>query len=224
MNKTKIEWCDYTWNPVVGCKHGCSYCYGKRMNQRFKWIESYDQPKFYPERLDDPIKLKKPSTIFVVSMGDLFGDWVPDSWIYEIINITDIADHHKYMFLTKNPSKYFNYINDFQKHCWLGMTAENGERFNQITRIAIKVKWPWIMPMMEVLHDKGFKTFISIEPLLGDFKGIDLSPFDLIIIGAMTGQKAIKPKQEWIRSIKHENIFFKDNIKPYVGDTLYTQK
>ena len=51
MNKTKIEWCDYTWNPVVGCKTGCDYCYAERMNKRFKWIKDWKEPEFFPERL-----------------------------------------------------------------------------------------------------------------------------------------------------------------------------
>ncbi len=121
MNKTKIEWCDSTWNPVTGCLHGCEYCYAQKIANRFgtinKMIESaaeeginldskyFSNPDYFSElneavrdengkiepyptnfyptlhkyRLDDPQKWKKPRTIFVCSMADLFGDWVPDA-------------------------------------------------------------------------------------------------------------------------------------------------
>ena len=68
MQKTKIEWCDYTWNPVVGCKHGCSYCYARKISTRFN---GNFEPTFYPKRLNDKMP-KKPSKIFVCSMADLF--------------------------------------------------------------------------------------------------------------------------------------------------------
>jgi len=87
MNKTKIEWTNYSWSPVVGCKHGCWYCYAKRMNDRFKWIKKWNEPKFYPERLNEPYKLKKFSKIFVCSMAGLFGDWIPKKWIESVVSI-----------------------------------------------------------------------------------------------------------------------------------------
>ena len=80
ISKT-IGWADKSWNPVVGCKHGCNYCYAKKMNDRFKWIKEWDKPKFFKERLQEPFKVKKPSKIFVGSMCDLFGDWIPEEWI-----------------------------------------------------------------------------------------------------------------------------------------------
>jgi protein gp37 len=76
MNKTSIEWCDFTWNPVVGCKHGCPYCYAKKINDRFKFIPEWTAPRLFPDRLSEPSMLKKRSRIFVGSMCDLFGDWI----------------------------------------------------------------------------------------------------------------------------------------------------
>ena len=107
MKKTKIEWCDSTWNPVTGCLHGCEYCYARRITERFgnklpdfsvypKMYENCHmvdskftdnpyphgfEPTFHAYRLDEPARLTKPRNIFVCSMADLFGEWVPDEWI-----------------------------------------------------------------------------------------------------------------------------------------------
>ena len=110
MNKTKIEWCDSTWNPVTGCYHGCEYCYARRIACRFGDFSTIDgnivkvinantstplyevkykvkspypgkfTPTLHRYRLDEPVRWKKPRNIFVCSMADLFGDWVPDEW------------------------------------------------------------------------------------------------------------------------------------------------
>lgn len=76
MKTTKIEWCDATLNPVVGCTKGCPYCYARRLNQRFKWTEDFSKPVFFPERLQQ-IPLKKSYRIFLNSMSDV-ADWSCD--------------------------------------------------------------------------------------------------------------------------------------------------
>ena len=200
MNKTKIEWCDYTWNPVVGCKTGCHYCYAERMNKRFKWIKNWRIPEFFPERLYDPLD-KKGAKIFVGSMCDLFGGWIPSNWIQQIIDICCSAPQHEYMFLTKYPNRYNEF--EFPENSWIGATVEQPDEKG-----------------MERLYDMAdietlAKKFISIEPLLGEFAPLKLSHFDLIIIGAMTGPGPIKPEKYWIESIRNHNIFLKENIKKY---------
>lgn len=124
MNKTKIDWCDSTWNPVTGCLHGCEYCYARKIAKRFggfteledtdldyqkicesgiaeidqplKFINGkgkiknapypfYFMPTLYRYRLNEPQKWKKGRNIFVCSMADLFGTWVPDRWIEEVV-------------------------------------------------------------------------------------------------------------------------------------------
>lgn len=196
MTKTKIEWTDYTLNPVVGCKHGCSYCYAKRMNDRFKWIEKWDDPQWFLERLKEPSKLRKPSKIFVCSMADLFGDWVPYRWIEYVIEMTEENPQHTFQFLTKNPKRYLEF--HFPQNCWLGITIDvvNQARLNYLK------------------ENKEYNyKFISFEPLLGNMSALNLSGIDLVIVGAMTGVGAIKPKKEWIKSIRHHNIFYKSNLK-----------
>ena len=80
MNKTDIEWTDFTWNPVTGCLHGCPYCYARGTARRFYPPGIGFSPHFWSERLSKPGRRKKPAKIFVSSMGDLFGDWVPRNW------------------------------------------------------------------------------------------------------------------------------------------------
>lgn len=201
QGKNGISWTEWTWNPVVGCKHGCPYCYAKRMNDRFKWIEKWDRPQIFVERLDEPYKLKKPSKIFVGSMCDLFGDWIGDDWMEPIMSVVNNNPQHTFQFLTKNPKRYLEF--DFPKNCWLGTTITNG-----------KAGWR----IIDLVRKNNYK-FISFEPLLGRFgKEMNnwLKGIDLVIVGAMTGRGAIKPKKEWIDSIKHPNIFYKENIKKFL--------
>lgn len=202
MNKTKIEWCDYTWNPVVGCKNACSYCYAHAMNKRFKWIDKWHEPQFFPDRIGELMNSKiKPSKIFVGSMCDLFGNWIPNEWLKQILQAVYDCPNHEFMFLTKNPKRYKNIY--FPGNCWIGVTAESGQREYRIKEL---IKY----------HHSDVKRFVSIEPLLGPFIDVDLSELDLVIVGAMTGHNAIKPEKYWIDSIRHRNIFYKNNIKKFL--------
>lgn len=189
MQKTEIEWCDYTWNPVTGCNHGCKYCYARKIAMRFT---GHFNPEFHSKRLLEKFPVK-PSKIFVCSMADLFGDWVQDDWINQILEIVKINYKHTFMFLTKNPKRYSEFI--FPENCILGITINTK---NDLFKLQY--------------FKKENNSFLSIEPLLDDFTEVDFSMIDLVIIGAMTGQNSIKPKTEWINSIKHHNIFYKKNL------------
>ena len=90
MNKTKIEWTDYTWNPVTGCKRNCWYCYGKRIRRRFFPEVPWTKLMWFDERLEEPLKVKKPSKIFVGSMSDI-EYWRPID-IKRIIRISGVFD------------------------------------------------------------------------------------------------------------------------------------
>jgi len=207
MNKTKIDWPWkplLTWNPVVGCRRGCSYCYAKKISDRFKMIPDWTEPQFFPKRLEDPYEVKKSSTIFVGSMCDLFGTWVNPFWINKIINVCRENPHHEFMFLTKNPVRYANW--KFPENCRLGATV-TGEKNGG--------DWPCNLKNDPTphLHSLPNPTFISIEPLLGSFFGHRFDFVDQIIVGAMSGPGAVKPRREWIESIKHDNIYYKQSIR-----------
>lgn len=160
LNKTAIEWTDRTWNPVTGCLHGCPYCYARKIAERFKgskaWPEGF-QPRFHPARLNDPAKMKKPATIFVCSMADLFGEWVEPSWIWSVFEAMEAAPQHTYIMLTKNPEKMKRFAPErgdqprgVKENWWFGAS---------ITR-QIDV------PKIESLLKMDGNRFISFEPLL----------------------------------------------------------
>lgn len=107
MHKTKIEYVDFTVNPITGkCPHGCSYCYAERMRKRFKWPEKME---FKIEVLRKIRRRKKPTSIFMGSMFDLFSDKIIESWIDNILYICKLCPQHTFLFLTKNPKRYLEF-------------------------------------------------------------------------------------------------------------------
>lgn len=247
MNKSKIEWTDYTWNVVTGCLHGCNYCYARRQVNRFgrpmeavmfenalpkedRLFEINEKdakypypfgflPTFHRYRLDEPAKLKKPAKIFVSSMGDLFGEWVPKLWIKKIIEVTKQCPQHTFLFLTKNPDRYFAF--NFPDNCWLGASAVNkpDEKvvFSKDRKSALVTTAHCVADTMRFFP----RSFLSIEPLLNDVAAdIDLDGIDWIIVGGLTGPGAVKPKPEWVQNIIDQcraagvPVFMKNNLKP----------
>ena len=206
MNRTKIDWCDYSWNTVTGCKNGCWYCYARKIRQRFWPGMPFDQLATYDERLDDPIKVKKPSRIFVGSMTDLFAPWQPRYNVKNILKIVRKCPQHTFIFLTKSPFGYKYW--SFPDNCWLGVTITSYEDWSRIAQLVAY---------------KGSKnlTFASVEPILGDFNTSYLYLVDWIILGALTGPGSVKRapvKQEWIeRAVKETRrlnipLFIKSSI------------
>lgn len=136
-DKSKIEWCDATWNPIVGCSRvsaGCENCYAEKVAYRFKHITKFenvvceDKPKwnnsvfFDDKALEMPLRWKKPRRIFVCSMGDLFHKNVPDEWIDKVFAIMALCPQHTFMVLTKRPERMREYFNNLYI-CKTVMTA-----------------------------------------------------------------------------------------------------
>jgi len=120
MTKTKIEWADEVWNPMVGCTKlsiGCQNCYAERMFNRFhRWPvypahEKFSDVRCYPERLDQPLHWKKPRRVFVDSMSDLFHEDVPSLFIYKIFDVIASTPKHIYLILTKRPERMCDFVN-----------------------------------------------------------------------------------------------------------------
>ena len=168
VNTTPISWTEKTWNPISGCtpiSEGCANCYAKRMAQRLRGRCGYpeDDPfrvTFHPDRLEQPLKLKKPSRIFVCSMGDLFHDDV-DCSIVDIFDVMSATPQHTYMLLTKRPERMRSLFrlngpllgSEPLPNVWLGVTAENQARADE--RIPILLQIPAAV------------RFVSVEPMLG---------------------------------------------------------
>ena len=199
-NKTKIEWCDYTVNPIKGkCKHGCPYCYATRMYDRYKWN---------PEvRLDmtvfDGLERLPPSKIFVCSTHDIFGSWIPDQWIHDIFQQCAAFPQHTFIFLTKNPAR--------EPCCLPGPNTWFG---TSITRKDEMSRWVDLKD-----NCKCVVNFISFEPLLEDI-GTAPANADWIIVGAETGNRKEKvvPGGDWAFKLFDSArqwkipIFIKDNL------------
>ncbi len=167
----------------------------------------YD-PTFYPHRLQDPLKRRRPSKIFVCDCGDLWGDWVPNEWIEEVLRIVRRCPQHTFQFLTKNPKRYLNF--ELPNNTWAGTTVTSNKDYGRAI-IMKKVKVP--------------VRFLSIEPLLGEV-GFNLHGIQWIIIGAMTGTKPVRPRREWIEKILLNTdktgipIFLKNNLRPYYPSSV----
>jgi len=212
MNKTGIEYVDYTWNPVTGCYHDCGYCYARRLAEtRMNDIypNGFDYT-FWEDRLDEPVGAE-PSSILVSSMGDLFGKWVPDEDIKKVSEAARKVPKHDYLFLTKNPGSMWYRMSRRAEvippeNFWFGTSVENQDSIERAGKLPTDAN-----------------TFVSFEPLLGKIQLRDLlwelGRVDWVIIGAKTGPDAQQPKVEWVERIlfwadDHDTpVFIKDNLK-----------
>ena len=197
--KNSIGWAEYTWNPITGCKRGCQYCYARRINERFNKTP-FDKIIFHPERLEEPMP-KKFSIIFVGSMSDI--EYWNHADTQKIIDKIEYKNH-QFMFLSKSPFSYHGFM--WPNNTMQGLTMTLEEHQDDQTRKAI------------TMIRNSIRPYLSIEPILGElkiFKPMHL--FHTIIVGAMTGPGAIKPKREWIQSIKDNippnEIYWKKNIR-----------
>jgi protein gp37 len=208
MAKTKIEWTNYTINPVKGlCPMACPYCYARRMYKRFKW-----NPEIrYEPDWDIPLYKMKPSKVFIGSTMELFGDWILPQTMSDIIHKISHLRQHTFIFLTKKPENLIKW-SPFPENCWVGVSAtDNYDFINRIGYLGLI---------------KARVKFISFEPLLkwDTFLSELTERVELvnwIIIGQLTPpSKKTEPKIEWIKEIVHAAdkakipVFIKDNLRP----------
>ncbi len=211
MNRTPIEWTEFTWNPVTGCLHGCPYCYAAKIAKRFKKnFPNGFKPTFHPERIDEIRKIQFASTVFVCSMADLFGAWVPFEWQTPIFQAVDEMPWIIFQFLTKNPKGMTDAILRMWGHqnvplnAWWGMSYTGQGPFAHVQA----------MPSRGDTHYQ----FVSFEPLLAPVpKAFPIDTFDWIIIGAQTNPTR-KPDPAWVQDLIDRArdagiaVFLKDSI------------
>lgn len=222
MNATGIEWTDRTLNVLSGCdgpnndgRH-CTYCYAKRLahgrlrrlylaNRIYVAGDPSDPfaPRFWPKRLEQPARIKKPCRIFVCSMGELFNPKLPDSWLQAVFAMIEANPRHTFQLLTHQPDQLARF-SPFPDHCWVGATATNAsELFHASAH----------------LHAiKAHVRFASIEPLLSPIDIRDLAALDWIIIGAQTGPGAKPVNRQDVHELidaadrRGIPVFLKDNL------------
>lgn len=202
MATSKIHWTDKVWNPITGCtpaSEGCTHCYAKRMANRLRGRCGYPQDEpfrvtLHPDKLNEPLRWKKPCRVFVCSMGDLFHEDVPNAWIDQVIAQTQRCPQHTFILLTKRPermAKYFHgLMNDPEKAMWYHFDLKNvycHERHKEAMLLRQGGVLPnvWLGVTAEnqaraderipiLLNTPAAVRFVSVEPMLGpvDLRGV----------------------------------------------------
>jgi len=225
MNRTDIDWADYTWNPVTGCLGPkgdglrCHYCYAHRLaNGRLKKLYLANPhvlagdpadpfaPRWWPKRMDGLRTLHKPSRIFVCDMADLFGGWIPNLIIEDILESIRYRDDQVFMVLTRWPQNLARW-NPWPSNAWVGATATD--------------VFSYLQAEAGLVHVDAPVRFISFEPLLERIGSENLLLYrtDWIIIGGQTGPGARSVDREAVRELilaadeRHIPVFLKENLK-----------
>ncbi len=200
MNNTRIEWTDYTWNPITGCRRGCAYCYARAMYRRFG--RSFE-PTFHPDRLEQPVRHRRPARIFVCSVADILGAGVSREWREAVIDVMRRTPRHTYQLLTTTPGRYAEH--DWPRNAWLGATATDQRQ------------WDAARAALAPLEGAGRVAYISAEPLLGPIAPGGWMP-SWLIIGAQTGPGGRQPEEAWVEKLERDAaphdvpIFHKPNL------------
>lgn len=199
MAKSAIEWTGSTWNPVTGCTKispGCKNCYAERMAKRLQAMGQQNyatgfELAMHPRSLELPLSWKKPQTIFVNSMSDLFLDEIPAEFIKQVFDVMKRAHWHTFQVLTKRSARLAELSNElpWSSNIWMGVSVENHDCTFRIDH----------------LRDCGAEVkFLSMEPLLGPTPGLRLHGIDWVIVGGESGPGARSMQEEWVVDIKNQ--------------------
>lgn len=254
----------YTWNLWTGCRHGCPYCYARTIangqlkerylaNDNIAPLENelahkvtfkdgktaFDDPffpRYWPERLMEPMKGGDAKGIFAIDMGEWNADWIPSKWNESLFNVIRKTSRHRYYLLTKQ-YKRLHFWSPFPPNVWVGCTATDINQLNSACRALSDIE--------------ATVKFISIEPMLEPMlsAGVLAAEFDDInwlIIGALTTDKqnlprlqklypgleamsytnkwSLQPRSSWVQELVEaadENgipVFEKNNLKPLLKE------
>jgi|GEM_PF-915080 len=223
MNKqdgTSIEWAQWSWNPITGCKHDCPYCYARDIANRF-YAQKFE-PSIYPDRFNGPKNTKVPEkaqsdvafkNIFTGSMSDVFGRWVPEEWISRILTVVNECPQWNFLFLTKFPQRVHEFMNKIPKNAWMGTTVDCQDRVANAEKAFEKMK--------------GGTKWLSVEPMLTPLRFDRLDLFDWVVIGGSsqsTKTPAWIPPFDWIADLHRQardngcKVYHKDNLG--LGDDI----
>ena len=209
---SNIEWTDETWNPVTGCSRvsaGCDHCYAMRFAHRLLdgQGKGYDGTTrdtkrgadwtgvvhLMEDRLEDPLRWRKPRLVFVNSMSDLFHPRVPLPFIQRVFGVMREADRHTFQVLTKRSGRILELssVLDWPENVWMGVSVEDERVTHRIGDLA---------------RTGAFVKFLSLEPLIGPLPELNLAGIDWVIAGGESGHGARPMHPEWVRSIRNQCI------------------
>ncbi len=196
---SSIEWTESTWNPLTGCTKvgpGCENCYAERMALRLKAMGNHNYANgfsitMHENVLELPLQWKKPQTIFVNSMSDLFHEDVPEEFIFLVFDVMRRADWHRYQVLTKRPRRLADLSPrlPWMPNIWMGVSVEDQDhtfRIDHLRRTGANVK------------------FLSLEPLLGPISSLNLEAIDWVIVGGESGPRSRPMKESWVIDIRNQ--------------------
>lgn len=200
-DRSGIEWTEATWNPVTGCSKvspGCAHCYAETLSLRFRWstkpwLPAHESENviLHPERLEQPLRWRRPRVVFVNSMSDLFHEHVPLEFVRSVFDVMAEADRHTFQILTKRSRRLAQFAPelDWPRNVWMGVSIENR-------------RWA---ARADVLREvPAAVRFISAEPLLGPLEGLDLTGIDWLIAGGESGHRYRPVELDWIRELRDQ--------------------
>jgi len=195
--ETTIEWTESTWNPVTGCTKisaGCAHCYAERMAKRLRAIGLKNYAAGFSVAIHDeclglPLKWRKPRTIFVNSMSDLFHESVPDEFVFRVFRAMNDTPWHRFQVLTKRSERLLRMgpALPWADNIWMGVTVED-ERYLSRT--------------YHLRNVPAAIKFLSLEPLLGPLPGLELDGMDWVIVGGESGPGARPMRESWVVDVK----------------------
>lgn len=197
MATSSIEWTESTWNPLTGCAKispGCQHCYAERMARR---LQAMGHPNYangfrltlHEHALELPLRWRRPQTIFVNSMSDLFHKEVPVEFIQRVFDVMSRAHWHRFQVLTKRAERLAELSSRliWAGNIWMGVSVESQRYTSRIDR----------------LRETGAAIkFLSLEPLLGLLPGLDLRGIDWVIVGGESGPGARPVQESWVLDIR----------------------
>jgi protein gp37 len=201
MSKSTIEWTEETWNPVTGCTKvsaGCKYCYAEIMAKRLqamgvaKYADAF-KVRMHPDSLKIPHTWRTPRTVFVNSMGDLFHEQVPLSFIQEVFAVMNDMPQHTYQVLTKRSKRLLEIHEqlNWTPNIWMGVSVEDSRVIDRVD---------------DLRQVNALTKFLSCEPLIGAIPNINLDDIDWVIVGGESGRKPRPMSETWVKEIRDRCI------------------
>ena len=198
INST-IEWTGSTWNPLTGCTKvspGCKHCYAERMARRLQVMGQLNYANgfkltLHENALELPLHWKKPQTLFVNSMSDLFIKDVPLAFIEQVFDVMHRANWHQFQVLTKRSERLIELSPklEWAPNIWMGVSVELEKYSSRIDHLR---------------QTGAIVKFISLEPLLGPIPRLNLENINWVIVGGESGPKARPVDRDWVIDIRNQ--------------------